>query len=292
MPSNINSVLGRMSDLGKQTVDKTLALQIYGEPGVGKTVFSVQLAKWIAADRPVLYIDTAENFVSLENHEGLTNNVIRLPFQDFGDFGIVAQGIHKGQIKPGVVVIDEFSTACDRLLDQLYRDSIGARDGEIPTEAIDPRLYKPMSDAAVKALQLFLQEHVHVIILAHEREVADTDDKKKKIVKPSYSPKHNDAVSRALHVSAHLTTKIKGVGNNITYEREVQSHPSALVSAKSRIGNLPIRTDPATFAQVVHDWITTPGAVFSDQQQVLAEDPELDEEPTLDEEDEPVLAQQ
>lgn len=290
MPSNLNQILGRMSDLGKQTVDKTLALQVYGEPGVGKTVFAVQLAKWIAGTKPVLYIDTAENFVSLENHPGTTDNVIRLPFQDFGDFGVIAQAIHKGQLDPGCVVIDEFSTACDRLLDQLYRDSIGARPDEIPTEAIDPRLYKPMSDAAVKAIHLFLQEHVHTILIAHEREVADTDDKKKKIVKPSYSPKHNDAVNRALHVSAHLTTKIKGVGNNITYEREIQSHPSALVSAKSRIGNLPIRTDPATFAQVVHDWIITPGATFSDQGQTLAADPELDETPILDD-DEPVLAQ-
>lgn len=290
MPSNINQILGRMSDLGKQTVDKTLALQVYGEPGVGKTVFATQLAKWIAGTKPVLYIDTAENFVSLENHPGLAENVIRLPFQDFGDFGVIAQAINRKQITPGCIVIDEFSTACDRLLDQLYRDQVGARPDEIPTEAIDPRLYKPMSDAAVKALQLFLQEHVHTILIAHEREVADTDDKKKKIVKPSYSPKNNDAINRALHVSAHLTTKIKGVGNNISYEREIQSHPSALVSAKSRIGGLPIRTDPATFAQVIHDWITTPGAVFSEQSQQLAADPEPDEEPVMD--DEPVLAQQ
>jgi hypothetical protein len=290
MPSDLNKMLGRMTDLGTTHVDKTLALQLYGEPGVGKTVMAVQLAKWISGTKPVLYIDTAENFVSLENHAGLTDNVIRLPFEDFGDFGTIALAIHRKQIEPGCVVIDEFSTACDRLLDQLYRDQIGAREGEIPTEAIDPRLYKPMSDAAVRAMQLFGQEHVHLIVIAHEREVADTDDKRKKIVKPSYSPKNNDAISRALHVSAHLSTKIKGVGNNITYEREIQSHPSALVSAKSRIGGLPIRTDPATFAQVIHDWITTPTTGFIEQPKELALDPELDEVPVLDE-DEPVLAQ-
>lgn len=289
MPSNLNSVLGRMADLGKTPVNKTLALQVYGEPGVGKTVFATQLGKWIG-NGSVLYIDTAENFVSLENHPGLSDGVIRLPFDNFGDFGIIAAAIHKKQITPGCVIIDEFSTACDRLLDELYRSQIGATADEIPTEAIDPRLYKPMSDAAVKAIQLFLQEHVHLIILAHEREVADTDDKKKRIVKPSYSPKNNDAILRALHVSAHMSVRIKGAGTNLTYERQLQSHPSALVSAKSRIGNLPIRTDPANFAEVIHSWITTPGTGLTEVQQELAPDLEPSEEPILD--DEPVLAQQ
>ncbi len=41
----------------------------------------------------------------------------------------------------------------------------------------------------------------------------------------------------------------------VVYTRQVQSQPSMLVEAKSRIGGLPFKTDFASFVSIVADWI-------------------------------------
>ena len=45
------------------------------------------------------------------------------------------------------------------------------------------------------------------------------------------------------------------VAGTVTYTRQVQSQPSALIEAKSRIGGLPYKVDSVEFVGIVSGWV-------------------------------------
>lgn len=292
--ANLSELMGRMADLDTTPPNKTLTMGIYGRPGTGKTVLAVGLAGYIAKGKKVLYIDSREGWVSLENHPKLMKNVTRIQMKTFEDFGLIVQGIVGGQIKdPGAVVLDEGTTAADMLLSELQHAALGKPMTEIITDKPDWTLYRTIGDSLVQVITAFQQLHVHFIIVSHEKQKDDSTGKS--VSKPGYSDTINDKVQRLLHVSARLSTQIESVGPQGTvYARVIQSHPSVLVDAKSRIGGLPVTTNPAGFTKTIHDWIFDASKGFAPEVQTLANDPlpaEAAPKQSSNGDDEPVMGE-
>lgn len=253
--NRLAALKARMTDLGSERVEKTLMAMLYGKPGVGKTVLSVGLAKYIADGKPVLYIDTKEGWVSLENHPDLMEGVLRLQYEDFSDHALVVEAIKKGEFgEIGAIVVDEFSTSTEGLLDALYRNDVSAAPGELPTEEVNAKLYKPLGDASRRAVEMYQSlRGVHVILVAHE--TTYSDHRKVIVTRPGFTPKNYAGLAKIMHVIGHVTAEVQGDGKNTRYVRRVQAHPSRLIDAKTRIGGLPLIGETAEFVQGVYDWL-------------------------------------
>lgn len=293
MDAKLQGLLAKMANLGTDTVAKRATVQVYGAVGTGKTVLAVSLAQALAGDGTIVYVDSRSNYESIGNHPGLEQGVIRMPAESWADVSGIA-GLIADKSKPlgdvTVVVLDEMSTLCEMLLDELYRADVGARPGMIPVDAVEGKLYKPMGDATFRVLSDLQRLGVHVILVAHER--FDKDHRGVTLTGPSYSPQNSKGIARLLTVSAHLTTEIVNKADKsgqAVYARIVQSHPSALVSAKSRIGQLPFKTDPEEWINHIWAYINGSSQPVDENRPLVEDDLPTDGVPVADFGGEPVV---
>lgn len=228
---------------------------IYGDSGVGKTVSSMALTQAITpSDKSILYIDSAEGWVSLDNHKSLKVRTNYVKFQQFEIFEALAAAIRDG-IKPwdtiGTVVLDEHSSMAIDDLDEvvLFRSKTNA--GKDPDTPVMPD-YNTNTNRTRKYLADLIQlPHFNVILTAHQR--SDKDNMQREKIGPNYLPKLSSTIRGMLHLVAYMTADIDKEEKVVV--RKFQCHPTTRIVAKTRIGGLPPVTTLRELANVVNEWL-------------------------------------
>lgn len=270
----LDRALARMSDLEHQTVEKDLMFMAYGGPGGGKTTLTMGLAQKLAQGRRILFIDSADGWVSLEDFPSLMSNTDRLGFEEYSDLMTAAGQLALPQAKRAkafqhdyaVVVLDELSSMADSVLDVVLRERLGTKDGEIPEVVPEWSDYFPQKELIRKAVLAFQQiEGLHVIVTAHAKE--KLDHRKVKVTRPDFPDKLLGELQKIMHITGYVSAETGMKSGEVVYTRRIQIQPTALIEAKTRMGGLPYRMELPTFVNGVYEWINS-GSISKD----LAED--------------------
>lgn len=229
---------------------------IYGESGVGKTVAALQLAQSIKGRGKILYIDAVEGWVSLRNHSGLMDDVIRIKYEGLSQLELIHDLFVAGDdfVKDvEVVIFDEISVIAKNDLDVVLKASLKSdpnKDPDVPTwpdmNANTHRMRKMTIN--------FMKLDVHQIYLSHLREDEDKN-LGYKVRRPEFMPKLNTTIREGLHLVAFMKADERKHAGNIEYVRSLQVHPTKTVVAKSRIGGMGIHTTMSDLIKTTVEWM-------------------------------------
>lgn len=226
---------------------------IYGVSGVGKTVHSLMIAQEITHHgEMILYIDTAEGWVSLNNHEELKDRVDRMRYVNLAQLEALCHAIrndHEPFNTYGTLILDEASSAADSALDEVLKFRAGqdrSKDPDTPTQpdynTTTNRVRKVYND-------LLTLPGINVILVSHARK--DKDNRNVEVTSPSFLPKLGQKIKQPLHLIANLS------GNEIDtkYVRILQVHPTRTIDAKCRIGGLEPQVEYPVFIGKLKGWL-------------------------------------
>lgn len=267
--AKIDSLLAKMTDMDSQSIRTDFLGMLYGPSGTGKTTLAMLLAQKLKGDGKILYLDSSDGWVSLRNIPALMKDTSRFGIESSAELPALANallGRQKGYEDFSVVVIDEISSIANEVLEAVVREATGTpADQELPE--IEGRHYLPMTRIMSSIVGQFHKvPNLHVILVAHDRE--KVDHRKVTVITPSFSPLLLKELQRRMHVTAYVTAEAKNVAGELTYVREVQSQPTKLVEAKSRIGGMPVKTDFGTWTDIIVGW------AHSDEMQTDLNSPE------------------
>jgi len=223
-------------------------------------------------DKSILYVDSAEGWVSLDNHKVLKNRTNYVKFQQFEIFEALAVAVRDG-VQPwntiGTVVLDEHSSMAIDDLDEVVLFRSKTTVGKDPDTPVMPD-YNTNTNRTRKYLADLIQlPQMNVILTAHQR--SDKDNAQREKIGPNYLPKLSASIRGMLHLVAYMVADTDKEGK-VTI-RQFQCHPTTRIVAKTRIGGLPPVTDLKQLTSVVKQWLE------GDVETVAKENPVINELP-------------
>lgn len=232
-----------------------LKAMLYGPSGGGKTVLAVDIAQTITPpDKIILYLDSMEHWVSLQNHPELKKRVRRLKYQGLSQIEEIQSAIKDGFdffADVGTIVLDELDSMQTEDLDLVAMSSQEKDHG--PDDVTWPDFNKNTTRVRRK-IRALLKEDVNVICVAHDGEGKD----RRGIVvqRPDFTPKLAKVILEFVHLCGYMTADvIKTSDNKNEYKRTVQVHPTGNLITKSRIGGLPYLVDPEQLKTAILEWM-------------------------------------
>lgn len=254
-PNIIEALLEKRENLStKHPFFKAL---VYGESGFGKTVFAAQLAQAITPpDKTIEYIDFLEGWVSLLNHTGLTARTNRQQYEGLSQIEFLAKAI-KANVEPfnkiGTVIVDELSGMTKGDLDVVFKARVQKDASKDPFAPTQPDYYAN-TERSRRAVTELMQANVNVIFVAHIRE--DKLSNGLVVTRPSFMPAFSDIFRQMMHMVVFLSAQeFASEDGEVNYKRAFQVHPTRSISAKTRVGGLPVSMEAGALIQAIQEWM-------------------------------------
>lgn len=266
--SALAKLKSRLRNIETEVVEREFVGLLYGDKGTGKTTTAAALAQKLKGDGKILRLDSSDGWVSLDNIPALKKDTDNLEFATVIDLAEIAEAVLNR--RPGfedytVVVLDEVSTWYTEALHAFVREKTGTPDNE-PLPVFGWDMYGPVQAALGEVIRRFQKtKGLHLIMVAHEQERALKGDQQAKRMVPSMGTKLGDTLGQIAHVVARFESRQKG-GD---YSREIQSWPTRLVDAKSRIKGVKLKMEQIAWVNAVARWVKD-GQV-EDQEQAAPE---------------------
>lgn len=248
--TDLSKILSRMQDMEKENIQKTFFGLIYGGFGTGKTTLVAGIAQRLlrGTGGRALYLDSAENFASLDNIPALKKNMDRIQVKDPKELMTLAQALKSKKLEHTVLILDEIDAWFETILHSYVREVTGT----LPTEdlpEIEGKMYAAPTQATLNMLNAFRSvDDLHIILVAHDQQ---RGKEPKIFTAPSLPPK----LMKGINEKVHVVGLVEAVIGRDGYSRSLQVNPSKQVVAKSRIGGLPVKVDFKDVPKIIADWI-------------------------------------
>lgn len=228
---------------------------LYGPSGAGKTVLAMQIAQAITPpDGIILYVDSMEHWVSIQNHPDLKDRTRRLKYQGLSHIEEIQAAIEdKFDFFANVqtVVLDEMDSMQIEDLDLVAMNSKEKDHG--PDDVTWPDFNKNTTRVRRK-IRSFLKQDLNVVLVAHDGE--GKDRRGIIIQRPDFTPKLAKVMLEFVHLCGYMTAEVvKTSEDKNEYKRIIQVHPTGNLITKSRIGGLPYLVEPKTLIPAIQEWM-------------------------------------
>jgi len=253
---------------------------IYGDSGVGKTVQAMALAQAVTPpEKSIIFIDSAEGWVSLDNHKKLKVRTNYIPWTRIENLEAlealavaISEGIHPwGTV--GTIVLDEASSLANDDLDRVVFDRSRSTAGKDPDTPMQPD-YNTTTNRVRKFYgDLIKVPELNVILTAHQR--SDKDNMQREKISPAFLPKLSQHIRGMLHLVAYMTAEQMKGADGDKYIREFQCHPTNRVVAKTRIGGIQPVTDYKHLQAAIKIWLEGDRETLKEENVVIQEVPAL-----------------
>lgn len=236
-------------------VNPNLKGMLYGPSGGGKTVLTMQIAQEITPpDKLILYIDSMEHWVSLQNHPELKNRVRRLKYDGLSQIDAIREAIKDGYdffANVATVVLDELDSMQIDDLDLVAANSKEKDHG--PDDVTWPDFNKNTVRVR-RTMREFLKQDVNVLCVAHDGE--GKDRRGVVVQRPDFTPKLAKVILEFMHLCGYMTADIiKTSEQKNEYKRIVQVHPTGNLITKCRIGGLPFQVEGKDLIPAIKEWM-------------------------------------
>jgi phage nucleotide-binding protein len=243
----LEKLLSRIGSVDSQS--SKLNVMLYGQPGVGKTVWAASAPSW-------LLINVEKGAGSLKEHpDRVGPNCQVLEYRSLVQLETLLSYMEKSHpafAKYETIIIDSYSELQKRDLDEIVASESRKDVNRNKFLPIGPDYN--VNTEHMRQLAMRLRDiDKHVIVICHVKEEKD-DNTGRIMVRPNLTPKLASSMAGIFDVVAYLQ---RTEGPNNQSVRTLQVHPTLSVLAKTRIGNLPPVMEDATFSTLLNAYINT-----------------------------------